>query len=49
MQLTQKRKIFSQFFLDFLNLDSILKFFKKEMTLRADVFLNLRTLKNVVR
>ena len=36
-------------FLHFLNLDSILKIFKKKMTLITDVFLNLRTPKNVVR
>ena len=50
MQLSQKRKISSDFFfLDFLNLDSILKIFKKKMTLIADVFLNLRTPKDVLR
>ena len=37
------------FFLHFLNLDSISKFLKKEMTLIADVFLNLRTRKDLVR
>ena len=36
-------------FLHFLNLDSILKIFKKIITLIADVFLNLGTPKNVVR
>ena len=36
------------FFLHFLNLDTILKIFQKKMTLLADVFLNLRTSKNVV-
>ena len=36
-------------FLHFLNLDSILKIFKKRMTLQAHVFLNLRSQKNVVR
>ena len=49
MQLAQKRKIFSAFFLNFLNLDSILHMFTKKMTLTADVFLNLRTPKYVVR
>ena len=55
MQLSKKRKISSDFFffffffLHFLNLDSILKIFRKKMTLIADVFLNLRTPKNVVR
>ena len=36
-------------FLHFLILDSILKIFKKMITLIADVFLNLGTPKNVVR
>ena len=50
MQLTQKRKTFSSsFFLHFRNLDSISNIFEKKMTLIADVFLNLRTAKNVVR
>ena len=49
MQLSQKRYIFSELFLHFLNLDSILKIYKKKMNLIADVFLNLRTPKNVVR
>ena len=49
MQLSKKRKIFSEFFLHFVDLDSILKFFKKEMTFTGNVFLNLRTPKNVVR
>ena len=45
----RNEKYFLNFFLHFLNLDSVLKFLKKEMTLGADVFLNLRTTKNVVR
>ena len=49
MQLSQKRYIFSELFLYFLNLDSILKIYEKKMNLIADVFLNLRTPKNVVR
>ena len=50
MQLSQKQKTFSQtFFIDFRNLDSISKIFKKKMALKADEFLNLRTPKNVVR
>ena len=49
MQLSQKRYIFSELFLPFLNLDSILKIYKKKMNLIADVFLNLWTPKNVVR
>ena len=49
MQLSQKRYIFSELFLHFLNLDSIWKIYEKKMNLIADVFLNLRTPKNVVR
>ena len=49
MQLSQKRKIFSPFFLPFRKLDLILNIFEKKMTLIADVFLNLRTPKEVVR
>ena len=49
MQLSQKRYVFSELFLHFLNLDSILKIYEKKMNLIADVFLNLRTPKNVVR
>ena len=37
------------FFLQFRNLDSILNIFKRKMTLIADVFLNLKTPKNVLR
>ena len=37
------------FFLHFLKLDWNLKILKKKMTLIVDVFLNLRTRKNVVR
>ena len=43
------QNFFFFFFLHFLNLDSISKFLKKEMTLIADVFLNLRTRKDLVR
>ena len=50
MQLSQKQKIICQFFfLYFVNLDSILNIFEKRMTIIADVFLNLRTLKDAVR
>ena len=49
MQLSQKPKIFSEFVFRFLNLVSILNIFKKKMTLMANVFLNLRIPKNVVR
>ena len=48
MHLTEKRKAFSNFSLHFLNLDSIINVFEKNMTLIADVFVNLRTPKNVV-
>ena len=44
------KKSFSEYlFLHFRNLDLILIIFKKKMTLIADVFLKLRTPKNVVR
>ena len=48
MQLSEKRKYILIFFY-FVNLYSILKIFKKRMTIIADVFLNLRTLKDMVR
>ena len=44
-----KKNVLNFFFLDFRYLDSILNIFKKKATLIADVFLNLRTPKNVVR
>ena len=43
------KKVFFNFFWHFENLDSILKVFKKKMTLIADVFLTLWALKNAVR
>ena len=50
MQLSQKKSDFRFFFFVQLgNLDSILKKLKKKMTLTADLFLNLRTPKTVVR
>ena len=49
MQIYRKRKIFSRSFLHILNLHSILNIFKKKMTVLADVFLNLRIPKNLVR
>ena len=49
MDLSQERKIFSELSFHFLDLESIFNIFKKKMTLRADVFLNLRTPKYVVR
>ena len=48
MQLYRKRKIISEFFLHFVNLDSIFIIFNKSMTLIDDVFLNWRTPKDVV-
>ena len=45
----RNKKLSLNFFLNFPNLNSILNIFKKRMTLIADVFLNLRTPKNVVR
>ena len=45
----RNQKYFPNFFLHVRHLDSILNIFKKKMTLIADVFLNLRTPKNVVR
>ena len=49
MQLSKKRKIFAEIFLDFLNLGLILNNFKIKMTLIPDIFLNLRTRRDVVR
>ena len=51
MQWSQKQKIFSNFFFDFLNLHSILNIFqkKKKKTFIADVFLNWRNPNDVVR
>ena len=49
MQSPQKRKILSNFFWHFLNLNSILNIFKKKANLIGDIFLNLRNPKNVVR
>ena len=52
-QLSKKRKIFSEFFFFFFFAfcEFIFKFehFQTKMTLTADVFLNLRSPKNVVR
>ena len=49
MELSQKEKKFLIFFLHFRNLDSILNIFKYKATLIPDIFLKLRTPKNVVR
>ena len=50
IQLSQEQKICSKFFFfHFIILDSNLNIFKKQMTLKADVFLKLRTPKNVIR
>ena len=45
----RNEKYFLNFFFHFLSLDSILKFFEKDMAHIAGVFLNLRTRKNVIR
>ena len=47
--ITETENIFLIFFLRFRNLDSILNIVKKKRTLLADVFLNRRTPKNMVR
>ena len=44
----RNENLFVNFFLHFLNLDSILNIFFKKMTVIAYVFLNLRTPKKVV-
>ena len=50
MQLSEKGKMVSDFFFSpFCNFNWIFKIFKKNMTLLADVFFNLRTPKNVLR
>ena len=51
MPLSEERKLFCEIFflLHFINIDSISNIFKKTMTFIADVFLNLKTPKNVIR
>ena len=50
MELSRKQKAFSLFFwLHFLNLNSILNIFKKNLTLLAYLFLNLPTPKYVFK
>ena len=49
MQLSQKQKIFSQFFSAFLKSRSNFEHIKKKMTLIANVFPKLQTPKNAVR
>ena len=49
MQLSQKQKIFSEFFFVFSKFSFNFKNFSRKMTLIVDVFLNLPTPKNVVR
>ena len=49
MQLSQKQKIFCQFFFTFCKFRFNFEHFQKKMTLIADVFLKLRTPENVVR
>ena len=46
--ISETKNIF-EFFLNFRNLDAILNISRQRMTLRADVFLNLRTPKNMGR
>ena len=48
-QLSLRQKKTSKFFFQFWNLAQILKILKKKITLIADVFLKLRTLKNVIK
>ena len=45
----RNKKYCLNFFLHFLNLDSIFNIFERKVTLIADVFLNLRTKEDVVR
>ena len=45
----RNEKHFLDVFFHFPNLESVLKIFKKKMTLIAHVFLKLRTQKNVIR
>ena len=50
MQILKKQKLlWVFFFLHFPNLDRILNIFKQKVTLIPDVFLDLRTPKNVLR
>ena len=49
MQLSQKPKIFSNFFFHFLDLHSILNISTEKKTLIADALMNLRTPEAVVR
>ena len=49
MHLCQKRKRFAQFFFTFFKFKFNFEKFLKKMTLLADVFLNLQTLKYVVK
>ena len=49
MHLSQKRKIFSQFFSTFYKFRNNFEHFQKTIILIADVFSNLRTPKNMVR
>ena len=48
-QLSLRQKKTSKFFFQFWNLAQTLKILKKKITLIADVFLKLRTLKNVIK
>ena len=48
-QLSSNKKLFLNFFLRFQNLHEILNICKKKMSFIADLFVKLRTPKNVVR
>ena len=49
MQLSHKQKTFSQYFFAFYKFRFNFEHFQKKMTLIADVFLTLRTPKDVIR
>ena len=49
MQLSKKQKAFSKVFPNFWNVDKIMNTFRKNVTLLADLFQNLRIPKTVVR
>ena len=49
MQLSKKRNMFSQVFVPFLEYTSTFKHFEKNMMAITNVFLKLKTVKNVVR
>ena len=49
MKLSEKQKIFSEFSFAFSKFTFNFEIFKNKITLIADVFLNLRTSKDVIR